>query len=111
MLGMPMSVKPELRRYPETGEEVLGKQRAKRKAASLRIIQNVDLFTLCDGCLSIHCRSISICPVCYGYRFDEDAERIISVARIAGERAMAWSEPVILRFRMEGNSWNMRTRR
>jgi RNA polymerase subunit RPABC4/transcription elongation factor Spt4 len=52
-----------------------------------RIIAEPDKFKICEGCDSIVAARVTVCPNCYGYRFDADREAIIAQARVLATRA------------------------
>jgi hypothetical protein len=52
-----------------------------RKEVCDFVIENTDLFKVCDSCESILSFKTNICPVCSGYRFDEEIKRIKTLAR------------------------------
>jgi hypothetical protein len=56
-----------------------------KKAES--IIADPARFKICEGCDSIVAARVTVCPNCYGYRFDADAEAIIAQARLLATRA------------------------
>lgn len=52
-----------------------------------RIIAEPAKFKICEGCDSIVAARVTVCPNCFGYRFDPDAEAIIAQARLLATRA------------------------
>jgi Zn finger protein HypA/HybF involved in hydrogenase expression len=59
---------------------------AARAERAAQIIQQPELYKVCEGCESIVVRDAATCPNCHGYRFDTDAERVCSQAEILGKR-------------------------
>ena len=52
-----------------------------------RIIAEPAKFKICEGCDSIVAARVTVCPNCYGYRFDTNPEAVIAQARILATRA------------------------
>lgn len=52
-----------------------------RKEVCEFIIENYDLFKVCECCDSILTKKASICPVCKSYRFEQGKTKIISRAK------------------------------
>ncbi len=59
---------------------------AARAQRAAQIAKKPELYKVCEGCESIVMRGANTCPNCHGYRFDEDAERIVTQAGILGKR-------------------------
>lgn len=57
----------------------------KLKAARL-IIKNADLYKICECCESIILYSDVYCPLCDGYRFNDDLEDIKKLALILAKK-------------------------
>ena len=57
--------------------------RAKKAA---EIVATPHHYKVCEGCDSIVAERVATCPNCYGYRFEESAEAVISQARLLGSR-------------------------
>jgi len=53
-----------------------------RKEVCDFIIENFELFKVCDSCDAILTYKCHICPVCASYRFDETEKRIKKQAKI-----------------------------
>ena len=52
-----------------------------RKQVCDFVIENSDLFKVCDSCESILTHNTHICPVCNSYRFDNNEKLIKKQAR------------------------------
>ena len=52
-----------------------------------KIIERPADFKVCEGCDSIVTSRVATCPNCHGYRFDENAESVVSQARLLASRA------------------------
>lgn len=52
-----------------------------RKEVCDFVIENWDLFKVCDSCESILSYQTNICPVCSGYRFNKEEKLIKSQAK------------------------------
>jgi Zn finger protein HypA/HybF involved in hydrogenase expression len=59
---------------------------AARAQMAAQIARQPALYKVCEGCESIVVREAVTCPNCHGYRFDAEAERVISQAEILGKR-------------------------
>jgi recombinational DNA repair protein RecR len=59
------------------------KDRAQRAA---RIAKNPRGYKVCEGCESIVTEKSITCPNCHGYRFDNNAIRVVTQARLLGSR-------------------------
>jgi hypothetical protein len=59
---------------------------AARAERAAQIVQQPELYKVCEGCESIVVREAAGCPNCHGYRFDTDPERVRSQAQILGKR-------------------------
>ena len=57
-----------------------------RAKKASEIIATPHLYKVCEGCDSIVAERVATCPNCYGYRFDESAEAVITQAQILGAR-------------------------
>ena len=62
------------------------RQREDRSRKAEKIIADPSKFMVCEGCDSIVAARVSVCPNCYGYRFDPCAETVISHARFLATR-------------------------
>ena len=58
-------------------------ERAKR---ARRIVKNPTQFKVCMGCDSIVASKVNICPNCHAYRFQLDADAVISQAKALSTR-------------------------
>ena len=65
-------------------------ERAKRAA---KIILEPHLYKVCEGCESIVGIQANTCPNCHGYRFDEEAARVIEQATLLGSRPQTSVRP------------------
>jgi hypothetical protein len=65
-------------------------ERAKRAA---QIVASPIHYKVCEGCESIVTAQANTCPNCHGYRFDSDAERVISQAKLLGSRPQSSVRP------------------
>jgi RNA polymerase subunit RPABC4/transcription elongation factor Spt4 len=90
--------------YPETGEEALQKLGARRRSSVRDVVRDLKAFQVCDLCLSILYRNTRLCPVCGGYRFDPDPERLLFIAAVSGSRDIGYTEPFIPRMRPAARS-------
>lgn len=59
---------------------------ADRLARAQKIIASARDYKVCEGCDSIVAERVGTCPNCYGYRFDEDAQRVIAHAHLLASR-------------------------
>lgn len=57
-----------------------------RRQQSLVILEHSESFKLCEDCESISFQTVDICPVCQGYRFSEDIEKIKEKAIVLGRQ-------------------------
>jgi len=48
----------------------------KRKAAAKKILARAEFYKVCEGCESVIIFDSAFCPVCNGYRFDDDLRRV-----------------------------------
>jgi hypothetical protein len=51
-----------------------------------RIVRAPEKYKVCCGCESIVFVKTAICPNCHGYRFDFDAQLVVTQAQILGQR-------------------------
>jgi hypothetical protein len=59
---------------------------AARAERAAQIMEQPELYKVCEGCESIVVSDAVTCPNCHGYRFDPDAKRVCSQAEILGKR-------------------------
>ena len=52
-----------------------------------RIVAEPDKFKICEGCESIVAARVTVCPNCYGYRFNPDSAAVIAQAKLLATRA------------------------
>jgi rRNA maturation endonuclease Nob1 len=52
------------------------KKKQKHRAAQ-HILNNYEYYKVCEGCESVILYSSTFCPLCDGYRFDENIEQVI----------------------------------
>jgi hypothetical protein len=52
-----------------------------------RIIADPGKFKICEGCDSIVAARVTVCPNCFGYRFDPDPQAVIAQAGVLAKRA------------------------
>lgn len=57
-----------------------------RAETASKIVESPQNYKVCEGCDSIVGRSASICPNCHSFRFDIDAESVVSQAVLLGSR-------------------------
>lgn len=62
------------------------RRRKERSRKAEKIIADPGEFKICEGCESIVAERVSICPNCYGYRFNAELETVIAHARLLGSR-------------------------
>jgi len=55
-------------------------------AQAHRIASNPSEFKVCEGCDSIVAAGSVMCPNCHGYRFDNEAKRVVEQALRIGAR-------------------------
>ena len=60
---------------------------AERARRAEKIIADPSNFKICEGCESIVAARVTICPNCYGYRFDEDSAAVVEHAKLLATRA------------------------
>ena len=65
-------------------QEVMTLEERARKA--LEIAADASRYQVCEGCESIVAQRVVTCPNCHGYRFDASASRVISQAKLLGQR-------------------------
>jgi len=58
-----------------------------RSERAAKIIADPHDFKVCEGCDSIVKKRVAICPNCCGYRFDEEADRVVEQAKVLASRA------------------------
>jgi len=58
----------------------------KRKLLAKKIIKNIFYYKLCEGCESVIFVDSIFCPVCQGYRFDYDLNKIEQAVTILSNR-------------------------
>ncbi len=59
---------------------------AERARKAARIIAEPTLFKVCEGCESIVAARVTICPNCYGYRFNPDPASVTAQAQLLAAR-------------------------
>lgn len=52
-----------------------------------RIVAEPSKFKICEGCDSIVAARVTVCPNCYGYRFNTEPEAIVEQAKLLASRA------------------------
>lgn len=52
-----------------------------------RIVAEPAKFKICEGCDSIVATRVTVCPNCYGYRFNQEPAAVIEQARLLATRA------------------------
>src|SRR5690606_5377130 len=81
-----------------TGAELLEKIAAQRKERCQRILADPSTAVICEGCSSLlWAKDLVLCPFCKTYRFDADLGRILEMARLLGERPIAFGCAVLPR--------------
>jgi RNA polymerase subunit RPABC4/transcription elongation factor Spt4 len=51
-----------------------------------KIIAEPAKYMICEGCDSIVAARVSVCPNCYGYRFNTDSAEVVAQARLLASR-------------------------
>lgn len=62
------------------------RQRDDRSRRAEKIIAQPDKYMICEGCDSIVAARVSVCPNCYGYRFNNDPAEIVAQAKLLASR-------------------------
>jgi len=62
------------------------RQRLDRSRKAEKIIADPSKFMICEGCESIVAARVSMCPNCYGYRFNPDPAAVIEQAKLLASR-------------------------
>ncbi len=62
------------------------RQRRDRARKAEKIIADPGKFVICEGCESIVAARVTMCPNCYGYRFNPDPAAVIEQAKLLGSR-------------------------
>lgn len=62
------------------------RQREDRSRRAIRIIAEPDKFMICEGCESIVAARVTVCPNCYGYRFNHDPQAVVAQAQLLASR-------------------------
>lgn len=57
-----------------------------RAEAAAKIVSNPTNYKVCEGCDSIVGIATSICPNCHSFRFDTQAESVVTQAVLLGAR-------------------------
>jgi hypothetical protein len=52
-----------------------------------KIVAEPSKYKICEGCDSIVATRVTVCPNCYGYRFNEDKEAVVEQAKLLASRA------------------------
>jgi rRNA maturation endonuclease Nob1 len=58
----------------------------RRKALAKKIINNIFYYKLCEGCESVIFIDSIFCPVCQGYRFEHNLDKIEQAATVLSKR-------------------------
>jgi rRNA maturation endonuclease Nob1 len=66
---------------------------SERSRRAAQIAEQPSKFKVCEGCESIVTHNANMCPNCHGYRFDENAERVIAQAKLLGSRPQTSVKP------------------
>jgi len=53
----------------------------KKEEAAQRILKNADLYKVCEGCESVVLFESVYCPVCDGYRFNENLTVLVQTIK------------------------------
>jgi len=53
----------------------------KRQAAAKKMLRNADLYKVCEGCESVVLFNSVFCPLCSGYRFNEDLSILVQAIK------------------------------
>jgi hypothetical protein len=83
-----------------TGKEQLALIAEQRSSRAKEILANPRAFKVCEGCSSLFYDRPDRegkCIFCHAYRFDKDVNRIIELARLLGDRPIAFCCPVLPR--------------
>jgi RNA polymerase subunit RPABC4/transcription elongation factor Spt4 len=56
------------------------KNKKRKEEAAKKICEYAMYYKVCEGCESVILFDSTFCPVCEGYRFDEDINRVIRTA-------------------------------
>ena len=53
----------------------------KKEEAAQKILKNADLYKVCEGCESVVLFDSIFCPLCSGYRFNEDLSVLVQTIK------------------------------
>lgn len=62
------------------------RQREERSRKAIKIIADPGKFMICEGCESIVAARVTVCPNCYGYRFNADPAAVVAQAQLLASR-------------------------
>lgn len=65
---------------------VVKKDSLRKELAAQIMIENADLYKVCLGCESVIPYTRTFCPVCQGYRHEENIEAVISFIKELAKR-------------------------
>jgi hypothetical protein len=78
-------------------KEALGFLAELRASNARQVLNTPERYKICETCFSLVPRSDALCPFCQAYRFNTNVENVIKLAKLLGNRPMAFQAAIIPR--------------